>query len=190
MPKSLIAALVIITLAATAAYLKLLSPSITIKSTPTTNKIINPTTNMKLTSSSFNNNESIPAQYTCDGENINPPLTISDIPENTKSLTLILDDPDAPSGTWDHWIVFNIPSDTRDIAQGQEPPGIHGIDTARNTNYKGPCPPDREHRYFFKLYALDTQLDLPAGVSKKQVETAMNGHILSQTELIGRYQRQ
>jgi Raf kinase inhibitor-like YbhB/YbcL family protein len=146
--------------------------------------------NMKLTSSVFENNKSIPSKYTCDGENINPPLEISEVPEGSQSLVLIMDDPDAPAGTWDHWIVFNIPSDVSNIAEGEEPAGIHGKGTSNNLNYNGPCPPDKEHRYFFKLYALDAELNLPEGSSKREVEEAMQGHILDQARLIGLYDRQ
>jgi Raf kinase inhibitor-like YbhB/YbcL family protein len=145
--------------------------------------------NMKLTSAVFQNNQSIPSKYTCDGEDINPPLEISDVLQQAKSLVLIMDDPDAPSGTWDHWIVFNIPPDTKSIAEGKEPAGIHGKGTSGNLEYHGPCPPDREHRYFFKLYALDTDLNLAEGSTKKQVESAMQGHIIDQTQLIGLYTR-
>lgn len=152
----------------------------------------NEVTTMKLTSSAFTNNETIPSKYTCDGKNINPPLKIEGAPSNAKSLVLIMDDPDAikPAGkVWDHWIVFNIPMTPTIIAEGKEPSGIHGKGTGGNLNYKGPCPPDAEHRYFFKLYALDSMLNLKEGVTKTEVEKIMSGHILAQTELIGRYQR-
>lgn len=149
---------------------------------------------MLLTSPAFNHNQSIPPKYTCDGENISPPLRISAVPTDAKSLVLVMDDPDVPKsirpdGMWDHWLVFNIPPETKEIPEGREPSGIHGRGTGGNSNYMGPCPPDRQHRYFFKLYALDTKLDLPAGSSKKQIEEAMSGHILEQTELIGLYTR-
>lgn len=144
---------------------------------------------MKITSPAFAHNESIPSQYTCDGEDINPPLQCSDVPLEAKSLALIVDDPDAPSGIWDHWIIFNVPPDTMTIPEGEEPLGVHGIGTSKNTNYHGPCPPDKEHRYFFKLYALDAMLELPSGANKQEVEQAMKKHILAQAELIGRYER-
>ncbi len=145
--------------------------------------------NLKLTSSVFLHNEKIPAKYTCDGEDVSPLLAISGVPERAKSLVFIMDDPDAPVGTWDHWIVFNIPPDIEEIAEGQEPRGIHGKGTSGNLEYKGPCPPDREHRYFFKLYALDAELDLKEGVTKTEVERAMENHILDTAELIGLYER-
>lgn len=145
---------------------------------------------MQLTSPVFSNSGTIPAKYTCDGDDVNPPLAIAAVPEGTESLALIMDDPDAPAGTWDHWVIFNIPPATGSVAVGTEPAGVHGKGTSGNLNYYGPCPPDREHRYFFKLYALDTTLDLKEGVSKVEVERAMAGHILQQTELIGLYERQ
>jgi Raf kinase inhibitor-like YbhB/YbcL family protein len=150
---------------------------------------------MKLTSSAFQNEGKIPAKYTCDGKNINPPLSISDIPEKAKSLALLMDDPDVPKnlrkdGMWDHWVVFNIPADVREISEGSEPAGAPGKGTNGETGYFGPCPPDREHRYFFRLYALDTYLDLPEGSGKSSVERAMKEHIIDQDILMGRYERQ
>jgi Raf kinase inhibitor-like YbhB/YbcL family protein len=149
---------------------------------------------MKLTSHAFNHEEYIPAIYTCDGANINPPLTISDTPRDTQSFVLILEDPDVPKyiredQMWDHWIVFNIPAITTQIEEGKEPRGSHGIGTGNNLKYYGPCPPDGEHRYFFKLYALDKMLALAENPTKKQVEQAMQGHILAETTLMGVYGR-
>lgn len=144
---------------------------------------------MKLTSTAFEDGGVIPSQHTCDGDDISPPLEISDVPPETQSLVLVMDDPDAPAGVWDHWVVFNIPPDTREIAEGHEPRGVHGKGTSGNLKYEGPCPPDREHRYFFHVYALDTELHLPEGATKQEVEAAVQGHILDQAELIGRYER-
>ena len=149
---------------------------------------------MKLTSTAFGHQEKIPSKYTCDGANISPPLSISDVPSQAKSLVLIMDDPDVPKrlrkdGMWDHWVVFNIPASLTEIKEGEEPEGTHGIGTSNNLDYNGPCPPDREHRYFFKLYALDTELKLPEQAKKQQVEKAMEGHVLAKTELMGRYER-
>ena len=144
---------------------------------------------MKLTSSLFENMGLIPSTYTCDGADINPPLSITGVPEGAKSLVLILDDPDAPAGIWTHWVVFNIPPDTKEIKEGVEPTGSQGLTSSKKIGYGGPCPPDREHRYYFKLFALDTKLNLKEGASKKDVEKAMEGHILANTELIGRYNR-
>ena len=151
---------------------------------------------MRLISSMFEHREKIPAQYTCDGNDMSPPLTISDVPDGVKSLVLIMDDPDAPAGIWDHWVVFNIPPDVTEIPESQEPrqtggqaPGVSGKNSFGTLGYGGPCPPDREHRYFFKLYALDVELDLPEGASKAEVEQAMAGHIIEQAELTGLYAR-
>lgn len=149
---------------------------------------------MKLTSPAFEHQGKIPSRHTCDGANTNPPLEISGVPTGAKSLVLIVDDPDVPKrlrpdGMWDHWIVFNLPPNLTHISEGQEPPGTHGMGTSGNLRYFGPCPPDREHRYFFKLYALETELNLPEKATKQQVERAMEGHVLAQAELIGRYER-
>ncbi|MEK6809759.1 MAG: YbhB/YbcL family Raf kinase inhibitor-like protein [Nanoarchaeota archaeon] len=152
---------------------------------------------MKLISNAFENNTLIPLKYTCDGDNINLPLSFSDVPAKTVSLVLIMDDPDIPDfvkqrfgiKVWDHWIVFNIPPETREVVEGKNPPGDLGKNTGGKNAYGGPCPPDREHRYFFKLYALDTELNLPEGSSKAEVEGAMKGHILAEAKLMGRYER-
>jgi hypothetical protein len=149
---------------------------------------------MILTSSVFDDGQKIPSKYTCDGENVNPPLSISDVPSGAQSLALIMEDPDVPrnlreDGMWDHWVVFNISPDFRKIEEGKEPPGTPGVGTNGNQGYFGPCPPDREHRYFFKLFALDTRLNLPEKATKQDVEKAMEGHILDRAELIGRYER-
>ena len=142
---------------------------------------------MRLTSPEFEHNGMIPERFTCDGEDVNPTLNIEDIPPETKSLALIVDDPDAPMGTWVHWVVFNIPVTSR--IEENSAPGKQGLNDFRKLNYGGPCPPSGTHRYFFKLYALDSELDLEEGVRKEDVETAMQGHILAQAELIGLYRR-
>ncbi|MBI4452686.1 YbhB/YbcL family Raf kinase inhibitor-like protein [Candidatus Woesearchaeota archaeon] len=144
---------------------------------------------MELTSSAFANNRQIPSEYTCDSSDLSPPLTINDVPANAKSLILISDDPDAPVGTWDHWVVFNIPPTITQIPKGTEPNGIAGKNSWSRIGYGGPCPPSGTHRYFFKLYALDTMLNLPEGSTKKQIEAAMQNHILAKAELIGFYKR-
>ncbi len=144
---------------------------------------------MKLTSSEFANNGAIPSEFTCDSSNINPELTISEVPKNSKSLALIMDDPDAPIGTFVHWVVWNIPAETRQIQKSTEPSGIHGKGGSGKLGYIGPCPPSGTHRYFFKLYALDLILGLPEGSAKKDLEMAMQGHILEKTELMGTYKR-
>ena len=145
---------------------------------------------MRLSSGNFSHNDLLPAKYTCDGDDINPSLQISGVPERAKSLALIMDDPDAPAGIWDHWIVFNISPDIVQIEEGAEPSGIHGLGPSGNLKYHGPCPPSGEHRYFFKLYALDTMLALGEGASKQEVGRAMEGHVIDQTELVGKYRRE
>jgi hypothetical protein len=146
--------------------------------------------NMKLTSTAFENNGEIPSEFTCDSDNISPPLSISEVPENAKSLALIMDDPDAPAGTWVHWVVWNIPPDTREIEKGTEPRGVQGKTDFGSTGYGGPCPPSGTHRYFFKLYALDTELSIPEGSTKQDLEKAMEGHIMEKAQLMGTYKRQ
>jgi len=143
---------------------------------------------MKLESLDFENNDFIPQKFTCDGEDVNPTLIIEDIPEGTKRLALIVEDPDAPMGTWVHWIVFNI--HITDIIEENSVPGIQGINDFRKLEYGGPCPPSGTHRYFFKLYALDEKLSLEEGCKKKDLEQAMEGHILATAELVGLYSRE
>jgi Raf kinase inhibitor-like YbhB/YbcL family protein len=140
-------------------------------------------------SSVFENNKTIPKKYTCQGENINPHLTIEGIPKAAKSLVLIMDDPDAPSGTFDHWIVWNIPPSTIEILENTTI-GVEGINSTGENNYYGPCPPPgKPHRYFFKVYALDVLLDLSNASRKADVEKAINGHILANGALIGLFKR-
>ena len=143
---------------------------------------------MRLTSPEFENNGHIPRKFTGLGDDINPALIIDDIPAETKSLTLIVDDPDAPMGMWVHWVVFDIPV----VSQIEENtiPGKQGINNFDKKNYGGPCPPSGTHRYFFKIYALDTQLNLKEGISKSDLEEAMKRHILDKAELIGLYKKQ
>jgi Raf kinase inhibitor-like YbhB/YbcL family protein len=143
---------------------------------------------MKIESPAFEPDEMIPSKYTCDGENINPQLNISGIPEDTESLVLIVDDPDAPAGTWIHWTVWNIDPETEEIAEGSVPGGaIEGVTDFGVAGYRGPCPPSGTHRYFFKVYALDITLDLDATATAKDVEDAIQDHILDSAELIGLY---
>jgi Raf kinase inhibitor-like YbhB/YbcL family protein len=146
--------------------------------------------NMKeliIKSPAFANNEFIPTKHTCDGKDVNPPLNIEGIPDGTQSLVLIVDDPDAPMGTWDHWIVWNIPPSGK--IEENSVPGVEGLNDFRKHSYGGPCPPSGTHRYFFKVYALDTKLNLNANSRKNDLEKAMQGHILAKGELIGRYSR-
>jgi len=143
--------------------------------------------NLIIISPAFENKKPIPRKYTCDGDDVNPTLNISGVPEATKSLVLIVDDPDAPMGTWDHWIVWNIPP-TNKIEENTVP-GVEGLNDSRKHSYSGPCPPSGTHRYFFKVYALDTKLNLAPNSRKKDIEKAMKGHILAQGELVGLYSR-
>lgn len=147
---------------------------------------------MKIESPVFQNNESIPAKYTCDGENVSPSLEIKDVPENAKSLALILDDPDAPvAGGFVHWIVFNIDPATKEIGENSAPQNaIEGTNSAGRVGYTSPCPLSGTHRYLFKLYALDATLALDSSAKRENVEKAMEGHILDQATLVGLYQRQ
>jgi Raf kinase inhibitor-like YbhB/YbcL family protein len=139
-------------------------------------------------SSAFENNKPIPKKYSCDGEEVNPPLTVEGIPAGTKTLALVIDDPDAPRGTFDHWVVWNIPP-TGKIEENYVP-GIQGLNGAGQYAYVGMCPPSGTHRYFFKVYALDTKPDLKAEYThKKDLEKAMQGHILAKGELVGLYSR-
>ena len=153
------------------------------------NQIETGVVDMKLTSTAFAHNSTMPSEFTCDGQDLSPPLTISDVPSNAKSLVLIMDDPDAPVGIWDHWVVFNIPPSTKEIAKGTEPKGTAGKNSWGRTGYGGPCPPSGTHRYFFKLYALDSELNLPEGSAKKELEMTTQGHILAKAELMGNYKR-
>lgn len=143
--------------------------------------------NMKLTSSEFENDKWIPKKFTCEGDDINPTLIIEDIPVRTKSLALIVDDPDAPMGTWVHWVVYDIPAVPR--IEEDSVPGKQGINDFDRKDYGGPCPPSGTHRYFFKIYALDKQLALGGMVDKKALEKAMQGHIVDKAELIGLYKK-
>jgi Raf kinase inhibitor-like YbhB/YbcL family protein len=144
---------------------------------------------MRISSPAFADNGLIPSKYTCDGDDLIPPLAFDDVPANAASLALVVDDPDAPGGTFDHWLVWNVAPDVRAISEGRAPEGATGRNSARKTSWMGPCPPDREHRYFFKLYALDERLDLGQGSSKAQLQHALRGHILAEAQLIGRYDR-
>jgi len=132
----------------------------------------------------------IPSKYTCDGADVSPPLSMIDIPEKTRSLALIVDDPDAPAGTWVHWVVWNILPGTKEIPENSVPQGaIQGTNDFGKQRYGGPCPPSGIHRYYFKLYALDASLALKPGATKGQVEEAMKGHVLAHAELVGLYRR-
>lgn len=139
-----------------------------------------------LTSPAFRNGQSIPSRYTCDGEDISPPLQIANVPEGTKSLALIVDDPDAPRGTWTHWILFNIPPGTTTIPENSAP-GIQGVNDNEEIKYGGPCPPQGRHRYYFRLYALADTLSLSPGCTLNDFLKAIEGITIMHTELMGTY---
>lgn len=151
---------------------------------------------IKITSPVFEDGGTIPAKYTCDGDNVSPPLNWGAVPNTTKSIALICDDPDAPMGTWVHWVLFNLPADTTKLSENIPPDKTlangarQGTNDFRKIGYGGPCPPSGTHRYFFKIYAIDTVLDLQAGATKSDLLKAIQGHILAQGQIIGKYKRQ
>ena len=145
-------------------------------------------TSILVSTEAFTQQGFIPSRFTCEGDNINPPLEISNVPEQTKSLALFMEDPDATRGTFDHWIVWNIkPGET--IEEGNIP-GVSGINSFGKKGYGGPCPPTGRHRYYIKVYALDTILDFPASSGKKELQAAMKDHVLGHGELMGHYEKQ
>ena len=151
---------------------------------------------IKITSTAFEDNGMIPAKYTCQGQDISPPLKWEAVPEGTVSIALICDDPDAPMGTFVHWVLYNLPGNTNELAEDIPrektlPNGAkQGMTDFGRVGYGGPCPPSGTHRYFFKIYALDAKLDLPDGAGKSQLVQAMEGHIIAQGQLIGKYKKQ
>lgn len=145
---------------------------------------------MRIKSSAFEESKEIPSVYSCDGDNINPPLEFSDIPENTKSLALIVDDPDAPDGTFTHWLMWNISPDTKNISEGDWPDGAEqGLNDRGELGYMGPCPPSGTHRYHFKLYALNDKLNVDASVTKEELEEEIDKHLIQKSELVGIFSR-
>jgi len=151
---------------------------------------------INITSSAFEDGGLIPAKHTCDGADVSPPLQWDAVPEDTKSIALICDDPDAPMGTWVHWVLFNLPAETNELAENIPADKIlpngtrQGVSDFGRIGYGGPCPPSGTHRYFFKIYALDTEIGVEAGANKRQLLKTMEGHILGQGQLIGKYKRQ
>ncbi|MBI4600163.1 YbhB/YbcL family Raf kinase inhibitor-like protein [Candidatus Uhrbacteria bacterium] len=144
---------------------------------------------MTIESSAFQHNGKIPLLYTCDGEGVTPPLRVGGIPKDAQSIVLIVDDPDAPGGTFDHWVMWNIPVVASDMKGGETPQGVVGENSLAQNNYVPLCPPIGQHRYFFKVYALDILLDLPPSSCKTAIVQAMEGHVLDFAEMIGLYQR-
>jgi Raf kinase inhibitor-like YbhB/YbcL family protein len=158
----------------------------------TTFKKYNPMKNestgdLKITSAAFLHEGNIPSLYTCDGENINPPLHVGNLPEGAKTLAIIMEDPDAPNGTFDHWLAWNIPPENP--IEENRPAGISGKNGGGKTGYYGPCPPSGIHRYYFYVFALDAHLSLKAGAGKKDLKDAMETHILAKGTLMGHYQK-
>ena len=148
----------------------------------------------KIQSSAFKEGEKIPSKFTCDGENVSPQLSWSDFPSNTKTFALIVDDPDAPGGTFVHWVVYNLPSNVTSLPEGNTsknlPKGtVQGTNHFGDNDYGGPCPPSGTHRYYFKLYALDSEVQLKAGSGKRDLLKAMEEHILAEAQLMGKYER-
>lgn len=152
---------------------------------------------LKITSTAFSAGEDIPSKYTCDGDNISPPLSWENIPEAAKSLALIVEDPDAPGGVFTHWVLYDLPANIQNLPEAVPTDerlsdfggAKQGITDFGKTGYGGPCPPSGKHRYYFRLYAIDKTLGLPAGAKKQEVLDAMKGHILAQGELMGTYAR-
>ncbi len=150
---------------------------------------------MDLISSAFNDGDMIPKVYTCDGEDVSPPLEWHSVPDGAKSMAIICDDPDAPVGTWVHWVYYDLPTEPEHLPENVAPKehpvngGVQGINDFRKVGYGGPCPPGGTHRYYFKIYALNTMLDLSPGATKAQLLKAMEGHVLGQAQLMGTYQR-
>ncbi|MCL4367386.1 YbhB/YbcL family Raf kinase inhibitor-like protein [Patescibacteria group bacterium] len=157
---------------------------------PTIMSTMVPLNQMKLTSLAFNGNQMIPALFTCDGQNIIPPLQFSNLPDQTQSLSLTVVDPDSPSGSFTHWIVFNIDPQITQIQQGEVPLGAsQGVNSAEENSYFGPCPNTGTHHYVFTLYALDSKLNLPEGIDLASFLDSVQNHILTQTQLVGIYRR-
>ncbi len=148
---------------------------------------------LNVISSAFGEGAMIPKKYTCDAQNVSPQIAWSGVPAGTKSIALICDDPDAPAGDWVHWVVYNMPASTMELPEGVQPlpaGSKRGTNDFRKSGYGGPCPPSGVHRYYFKIFALDTALSLGEGATKAQLLEAMEGHILAQGALMGRYKRQ
>ena len=150
---------------------------------------------IEIKSSAFEEGGMIPKKYTCDGADVSPPLSWTSVPEGTKTIVVICDDPDAPMGTWVHWVLFNLPADVKDLPENLpseknlDNGAMQGTNDFGNIGYGGPCPPGGTHRYYFKFYALDMELSLEGGATKKELLKAMEGHILAEGQLMGRYKR-
>ena len=156
---------------------------------------VGPEAELEVTSSAFEEAGMIPSQYTCDGQNVSPPIAWRGVPAGSVTIALICDDPDAPTGTWVHWVAYDLPSSVDELPEGVPlgealtGGGKQGRNSSRETGYSGPCPPGGTHRYYFKVYALDSEMGLKPGATKKELLKAMEGHILGQGQLMGRYER-
>jgi Raf kinase inhibitor-like YbhB/YbcL family protein len=188
--KNILSCFFVISLAACAAQPTPISIPEALTETPTTEEVVMP---FEISSPAFSNGEAIPVDFSCDGNDASPVLAWTEPPVGTQSFALILDDPDAPMGTWVHWVVYNIPASTREFEENM--PAIpvlsngiiQGYTSAKTVGYHGPCPPSGTHRYFFELYALDTMLSLSSNADKKELLVAMEGHILANAELMGTF---
>ncbi len=145
---------------------------------------------MQVNSAAFEQEKMIPAKFTCDGENVNPPINLAEIPSQAKSIVLIVDDPDSPGGTWNHWLVWNINPNTKEISENTVPnEAIQGKNDFGENKYGGPCPPMGTHHYFFRVYALDTLLNIPEGSGRADLDLIMKNHVIATGELMGIYQK-
>jgi len=170
-------------------FILFLLPSIFFVPSVVGDEMVNKDT-LTVSSPVFENNSTIPSKYTCDGANVNPPLSIEHVPDGTKSLALVVDDPDAPAGVWVHWVLWNIQPETKELKENSVPRGAQqGMNDFRKHPYSGPCPPSGTHRYVFKIYALDTILTISPDATKTDLEKAMKGHIIEQGHIIGLYKR-
>jgi Raf kinase inhibitor-like YbhB/YbcL family protein len=168
----------------------LITALLTVSSSGATGKEGKKMGEFRISSPAFENSGTIPSRYTCDNIDVNPPLLIENVPSAAKSLVLIVDDPDAPVGTWVHWVVWNIDPGVSEIKENSVPKGgMEGVNDFRKHAYGGPCPPSGAHRYFFKLYALDRTLGIASHSEKAHVEKAMSGHVIASTQLMGKYRR-
>lgn len=145
---------------------------------------------IKITTSAFSDGGEIPSKFTCDGANVSPPLQITAVPKDAKSLVLIVDDPDAPGGLFTHWTIWNIDPKTNLIAEAAAPAGVQGTNDFNKSGYGAPCPPFGSHRYYFKIYALDRQLELKPGARRREIDAAIKGHVIAEGQIMGRYSKQ
>jgi Raf kinase inhibitor-like YbhB/YbcL family protein len=186
----IIIVIIILALAALIVYRNSGGRTTTFNAPSSANTQINTTTPMTISSSAFLDSQAIPKQYTCDGDGINPPLQFNDVPGEAKSLALLVEDPDAPTGTWIHWLMWNIPPAVTEIAQNSVPQGaVQGQGSSGQNVFGAPCPPSGIHHYIFTVYVLDSKLTLPSYSTAENLQSAMQGHIITQAQIIGLYGR-